>query len=891
VLNLRIEYMNMAVEHTMAKFWKCALQVNPASYLKYRGQDQGFSEDDYNQKLLEVCLEESIKIVGIANHGNVDSVVKIKETFNAQGVVVFPGFEIASSEKIHLVCLYPEDTSIQMLNNYLYEFDIDTSNGTAPSTKSADFILSTVIDKGGFVYAAHCTDDSGVLKQKLNNIWKNKNLHAAQIPTSLEALKEQGDQANHQILLNKNPDYKRDKKIAIINAKDIEDPETLRRENATCLVKMSTPSFSSFKLAFSDSESRVRLNSDVKEKYYSRVESVRFVGGFLDGIDIKFSEHLNALIGGRGTGKSTLIESIRYVLDIEPISKETKAQHLKVIKQNIGSGFAELTIKSAVKHGKLYTILRRYGESPIVKDDSGAVSTFSPRDLLPDIEIFGQNEIHEIAKESSEQLKVVERFLNTDKIEQESGISTVKESLVTTRNNITDLTSSVSSMESDVEDLKAHEEDENRYKELGIDQQLKLLPIVESERSTFKTVSGKMETLKEALKEFSESIPCADFITEESIKEFPDKTIFENAKLALGELKDNINLSIEKMELDSDSSQQKIELLDKELQESIEKQEDSITKEFKKLAPVEGLTGKQIGEQYRNLIKNIERLKPKRAELVNEQGKLDKEIATRKALLAELSEKKTNRANAFEKGVQRLNRKLKGNIKVNYSAEKNRLGLIKLIVSYRLSDVAEGRLSWMKGVEEFSAPLLAETIKKGQAALLEKDWGMTSTTADRLSKISNKQIMEIEEFKIDDLVSIELNVSSNDEPLYKKLDSLSTGQQCTALLHMLLLDNQDPLLLDQPEDNLDNAFIAERIVTQVRDAKLTRQFIFATHNANIPVFGDAEWIGVLESTNENATLPIQNQGSIDQPNIQNLAAKILEGGEDAFNRRKEKYGF
>jgi len=309
------------------------------------------------------------------------------------------------------------------------------------------------------------------------------------------------------------------------------------------------------------------------------------------------------------------------------------------------------------------------------------------------------------------------------------------------------------------------------------------------------------------------------------------------------------------------------------------------------LTPVEGLTGKQIGEQYRDLIKNIERLKPKRAELVNEQGKLDKEIATRKALLAELSEKKTNRATAFEKGVKRLNRKLKGNIKVNYSAEKNRFGLIKLIVSYRLSDVAEGRLSWMKGVEEFSAPLLAETIKKGPAALLEKDWGMTSTTADRLSKISNKQIMEIEEFKIDDLVSIELNVSSNDEPLYKKLDSLSTGQQCTALLHMLLLDNQDPLLLDQPEDNLDNAFIAERIVTQVRDAKLTRQFIFATHNANIPVFGDAEWIGVLESTNENATLPIQNQGSIDQPNIQNLAAKILEGGEDAFNRRKEKYGF
>ena len=883
--------MNMAVEYTKAKFWKCALQVNPASYIHYRGKDQNFSEDDYNQKLLEVCLEESIKVVGIADHGNVDSIEKIKEIFNAQGIVVFPGFEVASSEKIHLVCLYPEDTSIQTLNNYLYEFDIDTSNGTAPSTKSADFILSTVIDKGGFVYAAHCTDDSGVLKQKLNNVWKNKNLLAAQIPTSLEALKEQGDQANYQILLNKNPDYKRDKNIAIINAKDVEDPETLRKENATCLVKMSIPSFSSFKLAFSDSESRVRLNSDVKEKYYSRIESVRFVGGFLDGIDIKYSEHLNALIGGRGTGKSTLIESIRYILDIEPISKETKAQHLKVIKQNIGSGFAELTIKSAVKHGKLYSISRRYGESPIVKDANGSVSTFSPQDLLPDIEIFGQNEIHEIAKDSSEQLKVVERFLNTDKIEKESGISTIKDSLELTRNKISDLTSSVSSLESDVEDLKAHEEDEKRYKELGIDQQLKLLPIVESERSTFSTVSEKVENLKAALKEFSESIPCGDFITDELIKDYPDKAIFEKAKAALVEFKMNIEASISKIEIDSENTHQKIKLLDNELQESIDKQEESITKEFKKLAPVEGLTGKQIGEEYRDLIKNIEKLKPRRVELETERTKLEKEIAKRQALLAELSEKKTNRATAFEKGVKKLNRKLKGNIRVNYSAEKNRHGLIKLIVGYRLPDVGEGRLSWMKEVDEFSAPLLAETIRKGRDALVDKNWGMTSTTADRLSKISNEQIMEIEEFKIDDLVGIDLNVSTDEDPQYKNLDSLSTGQQCTALLHMLLLDNQDPLLLDQPEDNLDNAFIAERIVTQVRDAKLTRQFIFATHNANIPVFGDAEWIGVLESTNENATLPIQNQGSIDQKNIQNLAAKILEGGEDAFNRRKEKYGF
>ena len=58
--------------YTQAKFWKCALQVNPAGYFKYRGQEQALSELEYNQKLLEVCLQENIKVLGIADHGNVD---------------------------------------------------------------------------------------------------------------------------------------------------------------------------------------------------------------------------------------------------------------------------------------------------------------------------------------------------------------------------------------------------------------------------------------------------------------------------------------------------------------------------------------------------------------------------------------------------------------------------------------------------------------------------------------------------------------------------------------------------------------------------------------------------------------------------------------------------
>ena len=91
--------------------------------------------------------------------------------------------------------------------------------------------------------------------------------------------------------------------------------------------------------------------------------------------------------------------------------------------------------------------------------------------------------------------------------------------------------------------------------------------------------------------------------------------------------------------------------------------------------------------------------------------------------------------------------------------------------------------------------------------------------------------------------------------------------------------------------NLDNAFIADRIVTELRSAKISRQFLFATHNANIPVFGDAEWIGVLNSDENHAQIPGGSQGAIDLPYIQQKAAEILEGGRAAFVQRKEKYGF
>ncbi|MCK5231286.1 MAG: ATPase, partial [Desulfobulbaceae bacterium] len=296
----------MNAKYTKARFWKCALQVNSHSYIKYRGTDHDMTEEQYNKELLKICQEEHIKVLGIADHGNVDGVDTIRTLMGEHSILVFPGFEIATTEKTHFVCLFSENTSKDQLNRYLGALGLTNfSDGVWPSNFGANDLISKIDELKGFVCAAHCTDDSGILKQKLVHVWLNPLLKAAQIPDTLDDLKNQEANGYRQILLNKTREYKREQPVAIINAKDVEKPETLKDPKASCLIKMTKPCFESFKLAFQDAESRVRLNSDVVEKYYSRIELMKVTGGYLDGVHIDFSEHLNAVIGGRGTGKST----------------------------------------------------------------------------------------------------------------------------------------------------------------------------------------------------------------------------------------------------------------------------------------------------------------------------------------------------------------------------------------------------------------------------------------------------------------------------------------------------------------------------------------------------------------------------------------------------------
>ncbi|MDQ1354491.1 MAG: hypothetical protein QG657_4800 [Acidobacteriota bacterium] len=884
----------MSDTYTRAQFWKCALQVNLFDYIKLRGAEHGLTEEEYNLRLLKLCREENIKIVGIANHVKVDNIDTVRTLLNEHGIVVFPGFEITSTEKVHFVCLFSETTTKDELNRYLGALGItDVNDKTSPTTKSAEQLLVKVEELGGVVYAAHCTEDSGILQKKLNNIWANPLLKAAQIPGALDDLKTEEGNGYRQILLNKNPDYKRKTPIAILNAKDVEKPETLKDTRASCLIKMTKPCFESFKQAFLDPGSRVRLNSDVPEKYYSRIEKVSFTGGYLDGVSIDFSEHLNTIIGGRGTGKSTLLECIRYGLGLKPIGKNAQRQHDEIVRENLGKekGLIEIVLRSSKMNGNRFTIARKYGENAYVKDKNGQISAFTPADLIPRIEIYGQNEIYEIAQDRTGQLNLLNRFIDMDSSQMDSRLEEITKKLAENRSAIEKAQDNISEIEDEIALLPKLDEMINYFKKLGLEDKLKLIPLYEREKQLADRIGGEVSLLSESLSAFKENLPDTVFLSDNALEGLPHAEILKPAKAALDKLKQEIEPFINKIDNVIRETGQTVEQINHALILDINSEDEKITNAFKEIPTYEGRSGKEIGEEYKKLLQTIEKIRPKETLKKDKDSFLAELKKVRRTYLAELSDIRANRSVKMQKALKSLNKKLAGKVKLTVSPEADRKPIADFLIDCNLHGVGTKRLDWIQEAQDFSPVKLAELIRKGSETLQETNWGITPTVAEALAKLSGSQILRLEEIELPDIVSIELNVAHEGAENYRYLDKLSTGQQCTAILHVLLLENKDPLIMDQPEDNLDNAFIADRIVTEIRSAKIGRQFIFATHNANIPVFGDAEWIGVFNVNDGKASLPPDAQGAIDLPGIQKKAAEILEGGELAFIQRKDKYGF
>jgi DNA repair ATPase RecN len=875
-----------------ATFYKCALQLNPWTYAsQYQGNAHGLSEKEYNAAIANQCLKNDIQVVGIADHGNVDRIENLRKTLEENGIVVFPGFEIASTEKVHMVCLYPAGTTAAALNQYIGSLDVPVGDkNTTPSALGCLTIADRVLKQGGFWYAAHVTGASGLLRLNkdgggLAHIWRASDLVvAAQIPGDVS---ECADVAVQQILKNKDPNYQRTRPIALLNSKDVRHPDDLDNPRTSAWIKMTSPALEALRLACRDPESRVRLSNEINPTYYSRIERIVVRRGYLEDLDLDLSPNLNAVVGGRGTGKSTLIEAIRYALNLPPTNKDALRAHVGIIEANFAREKAgiEITLTSYQQNSERYVVSRYYGEPPKVLDEDGKVLKLTPKDVFPRAEIYGQNELLAILQDESAKSNLLGRFMPEDRTEKQQ-ILDLRMALQKNRQEIDSAETRLAEIASKLEQLPALYDRDKSFKKLGLEKELGEVKLREAKRAYVAEVGTALVQLASVVDEFQEAQNAIE--SPYLPTEVPSPTLTEFSSL-LASANDAVAKSSKDAKAAANLALKTFKASKESFDESIASDEHAFDASVNKLPTLKGKSVAQLSAEYKRVSADISKLKPLGAQKTALETRLHGLNQQRETLVEALAKIRGARWTSLGQAVKSLNKRLEGQIRVAFEPARIRSPLKEFLLECDLDGVGEKRLGWIEDAEALSVSELVALIRQGSAALLTrfKAVGMQKQVADALASLAMAKIRELEEIELPERMELLLNVNPSGET-YREVGRLSTGQQCTAILHLLLLDNPDPLVLDQPEDNLDNAFIADHIVGELRGSKTKRQFLFATHNANIPVFGDAEWIGVLEEDDGRAKL--RASGSIDAPDVKELAANILEGGKEAFTRRREKYG-
>jgi hypothetical protein len=264
-------------------------------------------------------------------------------------------------------------------------------------------------ERGALVIPAHINvPNSGMLMGRtgppLVAMVKDPNLHAVALTPSATCDNEQ------EQLLKGNKPYDRVHPLAIIHSDDIVHPNQLRTDGATTWFKVSSPRAESLKLAVRTPQTRV-ATSEPPHPPRSLLKNISWTGGFLDGVTIPISSDLTAIIGGRGTGKSTVVESLRYALGLEPLGKDASADSKAIIEKVLRSGtIVRVEVEAVSPSPHRYTIERVVPKAPVVLDSSGTPTSQRALDVAGLVEVFGQHELAELASNPKSVADMLRRF-------------------------------------------------------------------------------------------------------------------------------------------------------------------------------------------------------------------------------------------------------------------------------------------------------------------------------------------------------------------------------------------------------------------------------------------------------------------------------------------------
>jgi len=627
---------------------------------------------------------------------------------------------------------------------------------------------------------------------------------------------------------------------------------------------------------------------EIADQPHHRILSLEVKGGFLDGTRLEFSDGLNCIIGGRGTGKTTVLEFIRYILGMmgNPADGRPRAKAIEGhVRGNLGSGTIYLEVET--KHGTRYRAERPWGDETQVLDGDGEPIPVSlDRDLVFKADIYSQNEIEEIATNPQFQLSLIDKFAEESIRAASADIQKAKRAIQQSAADLRHLDHRIRELQEVVPEIEV------------IGKRLQEMQVLDGPDAELINTAHAHKALRSREAEAVTDIRNVVAATVADFKRFADRTA-EDCAGAIGEgLAQGPNGAL-------------FEELEREVEGFVGVFRDAVPKiqsRFKALAPRLDDFGRRLAaaharqeQQYREVIARSTQEKQRAAEraklqqrhaaLTKARQELDSLLQKRKGLevdhrkmTTQLSELRDRRFRLRKDVADRLSAALGPTIRVSITQAGDRSGYEALLKDMLKGCGLQYNRIVSRIVESLSPEELSRIVRKGDAARLAEDSGVAQDQALRIIAYLQDAdgLAKLETMDLEDEPLIALKDGAD----FKSSVDLSTGQRCTVILPILLLESERPLLIDQPEDNLDNAFVYDTIVKSLSEAKGARQLIFVTHNPNIPVLGEAERVFVFTSDGRRGT--ISHVGTVDD--VKEQIEHLLEGGKEAFVLRMQKYG-
>ncbi|WP_338761010.1 AAA family ATPase [Bernardetia sp. ABR2-2B] len=849
--------------------------------------DESNNTSSFKKEYVERLQQENIGVGVITNHNKFDlkEFKSLRKEARKEEIYLMAGVELSvndGSNGIHCLIVFDYenwiDNSVDYINQFLdaaFEGIPNRENENARCKYGLQDLLKKLDEhskdgRDNFIIMAHVNQNSGFLKElnggRITEFAQNSLFK--KIVLGFQKFRDYGKlEALNNWFENVLPAF-----VEGSDCKSIEGVGVAHKQNEQdkkCFIKLGEYEFNAVKYAFSHHKERIANEKpNIQDCFLKKI----IIETNDTPTEIKLNPNLNTVIGMRGGGKSTLLETIRFGLDILPEQNNSSYKE-DIVKRFLGQG-REMTLEFFDKQDNLcYKIKRTQANPPQIFDADGNLKKNLKIENIIEIAYFGQKDLEEVGKDFNEKI-IKERILNKQ--------------LITYQEKIRKAGLEVKDCISNLQSLKKQEQN---------------LEITEN----------KIAVLKEQIDKFKE-YGLEQFIQKE-IDYSNDEAKLESIKSTLNEIISKLKIEISQIDisthLDYQSNQEESQKLFKnDIIPCLQKIEDSFKAFEKTLSDQENIfLLKDFLVAKRKFTDHHNQLKVEFEEIKKQINQPDADVEKHKQNEKDLIKEQDllNQIKSETKKLEVLENKLTKSLETLQTAWKEEFDFINSEINKlnALDFEFEIQISFQGNKENFSDWLQTCTRQ------LQKDKHIKKIVEHYDNPINIYKDLYKEESELKTILSgghlfptfiesFEENI--NDFLTYKvpdkyvflydgkDLQKYSIGQKATALIAFILANEQKKLfIIDQPEDDLDNFTVADKIVERVKDLKPTTQFIFVTHNPNILALGDSEQIIICEYDEENQKTQFANIGSIDNPKIQQAAIRIMEGGKEAFSRREKIY--